>query len=193
MKVAGLILAAGGSSRMGDENKLMMPYDGMPMVNHVVNAAVGSNLDHTFMVLGNEPSAIKKMIQNDQVQFVENKAWKAGMASSIAAGVHELTEFDGYLILLGDMPLVTFELINKLINHAAKNKIVVPVNKGRQGNPVLFGANFRDELMNLKGDVGAKGVIRNNVSSVVEIEVDSDAIFQDFDTQESLKVGVGAA
>ena len=192
MKIAGLILAAGVSTRMGYENKLLMPFEEKPMVSHVLEASLDSNLDHTCMVVGHDPTEIKTLVENKEIQIVDNEVWVLGMASSIVAGVEQLNEYDGILILLGDMPLVTSALINEIIDQSSLDKIIVPVKDGSQGNPVFFGSNFIHELMTLEGDSGAKKVIQNNPSSILEIAVKSDAIFRDFDTHESFKVSDGA-
>ena len=188
MKIAGLILAAGGSSRMGDQNKLMMPFQGKPMLNHVVNASLNSNLTQTFVVVGHQSSKIKNLVQSDDIQCVENEQWETGMASSIVAGISQLKQFDGFLILLGDMPLVTPKLINEIIVHGSADKIVIPIKDGLHGNPVLFGSEFWNEITALSGDNGAKKVIQKNPSCIVRINIESNAIFNDFDTQNSLKV-----
>ena len=193
MKIAGLILAAGGSSRMGDENKLMMPFQGKPMLNHVVNASLNSNLTQTFVVVGHQSSEIKNLVQSDDIQCVENEQWETGMASSIVAGISQLKQFDGFLILLGDMPLVTPELINEIIFHGSADKIVIPIKDGLHGNPVFFGSKFRDELLTLYGDSGAKKVIQDNLSSMIKIEFQSNTIFKDYDTKESLESVAGVA
>ena len=193
MKIAGLILAAGCSSRMGDENKLMMPFQGKPMLNHVVNASLNSNLTQTFVVVGHQSSEIKNLIQSDDIQCVENEQWETGMASSIVAGISQLKQFDGFLILLGDMPLVTPELINEIIFHGSADKIVIPIKDGLHGNPIFFGSKFRDELLTLYGDSGAKKVIQNNLSSLIKIEIQSNIIFKDYDTKESLESVAGVA
>jgi len=192
MKIAGLILAAGVSTRMGYENKLLMPFEEKPMVNHVLEASLDSNLDHTCVVVGHDHSKIKTLVENKEIQIVYNEVWVLGMASSIVAGVGQLNEYDGILILLGDMPLVTSALINQIIDQSSPDKIIVPVKDGSQGNPVFFGSNFIHELMTLEGDSGAKKVIQNNPASILKIAVKSDAIFRDFDTHESFKVGDGA-
>jgi molybdenum cofactor cytidylyltransferase len=193
MKIAGLILAAGGSSRMGDQNKLMMPFQGKPMLNHVVNASLNSNLTQTFVVVGHQSSEIKNLVQSDDIQCVENEQWETGMASSIVAGISQLKQFDGFLILLGDMPLVTPELINEIIFHGSADKIVIPIKDGLHGNPVFFGSKFRDELLTLYGDSGAKKVIQDNLSSLIKIEIQSNIIFKDYDTKESLESVAGVA
>jgi molybdenum cofactor cytidylyltransferase len=193
MKIAGLILAAGCSSRMGDENKLMMPFQGKPMLNHVVNASLNSNLTQTFVVVGHQSSEIKNLVQSDDIQCVENEQWETGMASSIVAGISQLKQFDGFLILLGDMPLVTPELINEIIFHGSADKIVIPIKDGLHGNPVFFGSKFRDELLTLYGDSGAKKVIQDNLSSMIKIKIQSNTIFKDYDTKESLESVAGVA
>ena len=193
MKIAGLILAAGGSSRMGDQNKLMMPFQGKPMLNHVVNASLNSNLTQTFVVVGHQSSEIKNLVQSDDIQCVENEQWETGMASSIVAGISQLKQFDGFLILLGDMPLVTPKLINEIIFHGSADKIVIPIKDGLHGNPVFFGSKFRDELLTLYGDSGAKKVIQDNLSSMIKIEIQSNTIFKDYDTKESLESVAGVA
>ena len=190
MKIAALILAAGESSRMGHKNKLMMRFLGKPMLIHVVDAAQSSNLSHVGVVVGQQSENIKKLISNQDVQYIENEQWKTGIASSIVAGIGQMHQVDGYLILLGDMPFISSELINLIIDHGSSENIVIPEKKGRQGNPVFFGSKFLDELMVLSGDFGAKKVIHENPSSVVKIEIESDAIFQDYDTQDSLKAGI---
>jgi len=193
MKIAGLILAAGGSSRMGDRNKLMMPFQGKPMLNHVVNASLNSNLTQTFVVVGHQSSEIKNLVQSDDIQCVENEQWETGMASSIVAGISQLKQFDGFLILLGDMPLVTPKLINEIIFHGSADKIVIPIKDGLHGNPVFFGSKFRDELLTLYGDIGAKKVIQDNLLSMIKIEIQSNTIFKDYDTKESLESVAGVA
>jgi molybdenum cofactor cytidylyltransferase len=193
MKIAGLILAAGGSSRMGDRNKLMMPFQGKPMLNHVVNASLNSNLTQTFVVVGHQSSEIKNLVQSDDIQCIENEQWETGMASSIVAGISQLKQFDGFLILLGDMPLVTPKLINEIIFHGSADKIVIPIKDGLHGNPVFFGSKFRDELLTLYGDIGAKKVIQDNLLSMIKIEIQSNTIFKDYDTKESLESVAGVA
>jgi molybdenum cofactor cytidylyltransferase len=193
MKIAGLILAAGCSSRMGDENKLMMPFQGKPMLKHVVNASLNSNMTQTFVVVGHQSSEIKNLVQSDDIQCVENEQWETGMASSIVAGISQLKQFDGFLILLGDMPLVTPELINEIIFHGSADKIVIPIKDGLHGNPVFFGSKFRDELLTLYGDSGAKKVIQDNLLSMIKIKIQSNTIFKDYDTKESLESVAGVA
>jgi len=178
---------------MGDENKLMMPFQGKPMLNHVVNASLNSNLTQTFVVVGHQSSEIKNLVQSDDIQCVENEQWETGMASSIVAGISQLKQFDGFLILLGDMPLVTPELINEIIVHSSADKIVIPIIDGLHGNPVFFGSKFRDELLTLYGDSGAKKVIQDNLSSMIKIKIQSNTIFKDYDTKESLESVAGVA
>ncbi len=186
MKTAGLILAAGNSRRMGDDNKLLLPFKGKPILSHVLEASLDSNLNHTCVVIGYDRLNIKKLLVNKEIQIVTNQEWSLGMASSIVAGVSHLKEYDGILILMGDMPLVTPELINKIIIHGATDKIVLPVKDAQKGNPVFFGSNFMHELVTIEGDRGARKVIQSNSPCILKVEVKSDAIFRDFDTHDKL-------
>lgn len=193
MNVAGIILAAGDSTRMGKENKLALPWNGKPMLAHVIKAALHSKLSQTCVVLGHQSQLIKGMINHLKILWVENNHWKTGMASSIVAGVKRMEKYDGYLILLGDMPLINSQMINDIIFHGTMNNIVIPVHQGKQGNPVFFGSFFRNDLLSISGDQGAKKIIQQYADSVVKIDIQSDAIFQDIDTKANIMEYLGIA
>ena len=194
MKIAGIILAAGGSSRMGDQNKLLQLIDGMPMVKKVVESCLHSNLSSIYVVLGHDSEWINNCISTEGINFVNNEDWRLGMASSINSGIGAMNnDFDGAMILLGDMPYIETKLIDQMIELFQEYKIVVPVKNGRQGNPVLFSSTFFNDLQSLDGDKGAKRVIQENFSSVVPTHVMTNAIFRDIDTPQQMKDSVGTS
>ncbi len=194
MKIAGLILAAGGSSRMGDQNKLLQLIDGMPMVKKVVESCLHSNLSSIYVVLGHDSEWINNCISTEGINFVNNEDWRLGMASSINSGIGAMNnDFDGAMILLGDMPYIETKLIDQMIELFQEYKIVVPVKNGRQGNPVLFSSTFFNDLQSIDGDKGAKRVIQENFSSVVPTHVMTNAIFRDIDTPQQMKDSVGTS
>lgn len=194
MKIAGLILAAGGSSRMGDQNKLLQLIDGMPMVKKVVESCLHSNLSSIYVVLGHGSEWINNCISTEGINFVNNEDWRLGMASSINSGIGAMNnDFDGAMILLGDMPYIETKLIDQMIELFQEYKIVVPVKNGRQGNPVLFSSTFFNDLQSIDGDKGAKRVIQENFSSVVPTHVMTNAIFRDIDTPQQMKDSVGTS
>jgi molybdenum cofactor cytidylyltransferase len=194
MKIAGLILAAGGSSRMGDQNKLLQLIDGTPMVKKVVASCLHSNLSSIYVVLGHDSEWINNCISTEGINFVNNEDWRLGMASSINSGIGAMNnDFDGAMILLGDMPYIETKLIDQMIELFQEYKIVVPVKNGRQGNPVLFSSTFFNDLQSIDGDKGAKRVIQENFSSVVPNHVMTNAIFRDIDTPQQMKDSVGTS
>ena len=194
MKIAGLILAAGGSSRMGDQNKLLQLIDGTPMVKKVVASCLHSNLSSIYVVLGHDSKWINNCISTEGINFVNNEDWRLGMASSINSGIGAMNNnFDGVMILLGDMPYIKTKLIDQMIELFQEYKIIVPVKNGRQGNPVLFSSTFFNDLQSLDGDKGAKCVIQENFSSVIPNQVMTNAIFRDIDTPQQMKDSVGTS
>ena len=193
MKIAGIILAAGGSTRMGGQNKLLQMVDGTSLVQKVVGSALNSNIESVYVILGYQAALIRQCISNKSVNWVENSDWSRGMASSIKSGIEALnTNYDGAMILLGDMPFIEPIMINQLLALYQKKKIVVPVKDGRQGNPVLFSSAFFADLKLLGGDKGAKPIIKKNPDSVIIANVLRDTIFHDLDTPDQIKERIGA-
>jgi len=115
------------------------------------------------------------------------------MASSIRYGIESLkNNYDGAMILLGDMPFIESKTIDEMMDLYHDSGIVVPVKDGKQGNPVLFSSTFFPELRLLTGDKGAKRIIRENHDSVIHTTVLTDEIFHDLDTPEQMKERIGA-
>ena len=192
MKIAGIILAAGGSTRMGGQNKLLQMVDGISLVQRVVRSALNSNIESVYVILGYQAALIRQCISNKSVNWVENSDWSRGMASSIKSGIEALnTNYDGAMILLGDMPFIEPIMINQLLALYQKKKIVVPVKDGRQGNPVLFSSAFFADLKLLGGDKGAKPIIKKNPDSVIIANVLTDTIFHDLDIPDQIKERIG--
>ena len=108
--------------------------------------------------------------------------YSEGQASSIRCGINALPlDTDGALICLGDMPRVQPQHLNTLVESFTPNTISVPTCAGRRGNPVLFPARLFPQLNKLTGDIGGRELIDNDSISVIEVEVNSDAIFYDVD------------
>jgi molybdenum cofactor cytidylyltransferase len=112
------------------------------------------------------------------------------MAFSLRAGIAALSESIGAaLVCLGDMPLVDPATLNRIIaayDPAEGREIIIPVFDGQRGNPVLWGARFFPEFLDLAGDVGARQILHLHMEAICEIEAGTDAILRDFDTPEAL-------
>jgi molybdenum cofactor cytidylyltransferase len=140
-----------------------------------------------ILVLGANEALIKITVQNTGVHTVINTEWKEGMASSVRYGIKQLLKTDplttGAVIMLCDQPYVNAALINGLVaaHEKTAKKIVASSYSGTLGAPTLFHKNIFPELLQLKGDVGAKAIIRQHVNDVEAVvfskgHVDIDTI-----------------
>ena len=189
-RIAIILLAAGGSRRMRGRDKLLEEADGMPLLRRVALRAVNSCATEVVTILGAKADERRHALTGLTVSTVVNDAWEAGMASSIAAGVGALSEeIDGAIILLGDMPDISAELLDYLVaafDPGAGKDIVRPVAaSGPVGNPILFGKRHFPALTALSGDAGAKPVIAANPDAVVDVETSDDGVLTDLDTPEA--------
>ncbi len=191
-RIAGIILAAGLSSRMAPDNKLLTHLpSGKPMIAEVVDKVLASSASPVIVVTGHQAEKIKEALAGRPVRFVDASDYRDGMAASLRAGVSALAGSMGAaLICLGDMPLLDAATLNKIIDAydpAEGREIVLPVFDGQRGNPVLWGQRFFPELLSLAGDAGARQILHRHMEHVVEIPMESDAILRDFDTPEALR------
>ncbi len=190
-RVAAIVLAAGRSTRMGDTNKLLADIGGTPMVRRVVEAALASKARPVLVVTGHERSDVAAALSGLDVTHVANPDYATGLASSLKAGVRALPrDCAGVLVVLGDMPRIAPEHLDKLIAAFEAERgaaTIVPTHQGQRGNPVLWPAKHFPALLQLEGDAGAKRLIAAHAGDVRQIDLGTDAIFADIDTPEALK------
>jgi molybdenum cofactor cytidylyltransferase len=188
-RIAGIILAAGRSTRMGT-NKLMSVIGDKPMVRMTAEALIASAAGPVVVVTGHERERVEAALQGLDVRFIDNPAYASGLASSLKAGLAAVPlDADGAVVALGDMPLVSAQHIDRLISAfspAEGRTIIVPVHAGERGNPVLWGREHFAEMLGLDGDRGAKVLMERNEDHVTEVAMRSDAVLADFDTPEAL-------
>ncbi|WP_288900487.1 molybdopterin-binding/glycosyltransferase family 2 protein [uncultured Sneathiella sp.] len=188
--VAVLILAAGQSRRMGRKNKLLAEIDGKAMLSHTAETALKSKAAGVFGVTGHEKQQVEALFNELGITSFHNPDYAQGLSSSLKTGFRALADdFDGVLICLGDMPLVSTSLFNALIDAFDLEEgraIIVPTFQGKRGNPVLIGSQYKSDILTLTGDIGAKALIAENESHVFNVEADKDSIFTDIDTPEAL-------
>jgi molybdenum cofactor cytidylyltransferase len=188
--IAALVLAAGRSTRFGAANKLTADVGGMAMVRRTVSNVLASRARPVVVVTGHEADAVTAVLEGLDVARVHNPDYAAGLSTSLKAGLAALPDgIGGVLVCLGDMPAVGAEHIDRLIAGFAPKEgraIIVPVHQGKRGNPVLFAAGFIPEMRDAVGDSGARHVIGRYADAVAEVDLGTDAIFLDIDTQEAL-------
>lgn len=190
-RVAAVVLAAGRSSRMGSANKLLAEVGGKPLVAHAVDAALASAAEPVLVVLGHQAGAVRAALAGRPVVFVDNPEHEEGMAASVRHGVAALpADAEGALVLLGDMPAVTADHLDRLVAAFASDRsraVCVPSHQGRRGNPVLLGRALFAAVGRLSGDVGAREIIAANPDLVREVEMADAGVLLDVDTPAALR------
>ena len=189
-----IVLAAGMSRRMGSKNKLLLPFRGKTMFETTVEQLSGLRGAEIIVVLGHEAEQVKPLLQNPDLQVVFNPDYATGMTSSIQAGVRAAApETQGYMICLSDMPLIQTATYCQLAgaflekNGAESRIIVQPVFEGTPGNPVIFSAFYRNNILALDFPEGCKPLVQANRSFVLQVEVETDAILKDADDEEAFE------
>ena len=185
--ISAIVLAAGQSKRMGGDNKLIKKYNKKYLINHIIGTLIKSKVNKIIVVLGFQKSKVRKIVlKNKKINFVFNKNYKSGMASSIKTGLKRILKKNiGFLVVQADMPLISKKIINSLCYAIENNnkEIVVPIYKINMGNPIGFKSSMIKILNKTKGDSGAKKMIKRNKKKLSLIKVNSKSIFKDFNTQ----------
>ncbi|GGG25927.1 4-diphosphocytidyl-2C-methyl-D-erythritol kinase [Caldovatus sediminis] len=197
-KIAALVLAAGRSRRMAPLNKLLVTDPrGTPMIARVVDNVLASHARPVIVVTGHERERIEEALTGRPVLFAHAEDYAEGLSASLKAGLRALPpDAEGVLVCLGDMPLVTGAMIDRLLaafDPEEGRAIVMPTFRGKQGNPMLWSREFVPEMMAITGDVGARHLAGTHADRVVEVEMASDAVLRDFDTTDALKAAAGLA
>lgn len=185
--LAGLVLAAGRSTRFGARNKLTVDWGGEPLVAAPVRTAILAGLSPVVVVTASHEVA--SALAEASVRRVDATTPDGGLSASLRAGLGALPAgIAGAVVLLGDMPLVTADHIRRLAAAFAPESdrsIVVPTSGGRRGNPVLWAVRHFAEMAAATGDVGARHLFETNSSAIVEVPLD-DAVLFDVDVEADL-------
>ncbi len=182
--VRGIILAAGSSRRMG-KNKLSLYLGEETVLQRVVKEAKNSKLSEIVVVYGAyQPNNIDE-------ELIYNPHHEDGMSTSIINGLKDF-DGDGVMLLLGDMPFVTAEMIDELLIEFDRGikHLVAPYHNGKRGNPVIIGKKYFSQLRDLKGDKGARDIINTYMDDVEAVEIDNAGIFMDLDEEEAYELAL---
>jgi molybdenum cofactor cytidylyltransferase len=182
--IAGLVLAAGASTRMGRQ-KLLLPVAGEPLVRRAVRSVLAGGLDRVVVVLGRDAGAVGEALRDLPVRTVLNPAFAAGQSTSLRAGLDAVGPVEAVVVALGDQPLPDPGVVRRLAEafRRGAGSIVVPAYRDGRGHPVLLGAAVLDEARAVTGDRGARAVIDRDPARVAEVPVDAPAP-ADVDTPE---------
>jgi len=188
--IAGLILAAGESSRMGTP-KATLTYRGCTFVERIVQTLRVGGLERIVVVLGHRPEEILQQVKMEAAQVVINPDYQSGQTSSLQAGLRSLAgdDLDAVLLCLVDHPAVSAETVRKIVAafRASGAPVVIPTYHGRRGHPVLIGRQLFDELLELSSEAGANSVVRRYRPASQFVEVEDEGIVIDVDDRESYR------
>ena len=181
-----LVLAAGASRRFGSHKQLVR-INGRPMLHSAVSRAVEIGGHSVSVVLGANAGELAPLLRHSPASVVINRDWDQGMASSIRAGVAQLSSVvDGLLVMLADQPAVSVEDLRRLVTawRRQTDYVVAAQYSGTSGAPAIFPAWLFRELTELRGDRGAGVVIQRHADRLVRVPMPSAAT--DIDTPEDL-------
>ncbi len=181
-RVAGIILAAGMSTRMG-QLKQLLPLGGRAAIEWIAEV-VGQRLDEVVVVLGHRAEEIAPVLAAYPVRWVVNADYQTGMLSSVQRAVRAVDTEADYLICLGDQPRLSGAVVEQVLQARKQvgEGIIIPTANGKRGHPVLICNAYRAEILGLPLDVGLNAVTRGHPEDTYELPVAEEAILTDMDT-----------
>lgn len=194
-EVAGLVLAAGESSRMGAD-KALLPFRGSTFIEVIVRNLRAADIERIAVVLGYHAEEIKHRANLTGVEVTVNANYREGQTSSLQAGLRALqaTALEGVLLCLVDHPAVSAEVMRRLCKgyFDSRAPVTIPVFQGRRGHPVVISRVLFQDLLNLKPNEGANAAIREQFSAACWVEIPDSTILLDIDEPEDYERLVGA-
>ncbi len=187
--IAGVLLAAGTSSRFGAENKLLADVAGEPIVRRAARTLADAGLMPRVAVVGHEADRVASAVADLGFETVHNPDYEDGQATSVGAGVSALdgTGVDAAVFALGDAPFVAPSTVRKLVAayRVGRGTALAAACDGARGNPVLFDARYFDQLAGVTGDVGGRAVLLGSDDAAL-VETGDPGVRFDVDTPEDL-------
>jgi 4-nitrophenyl phosphatase len=186
VQVAAIILAAGGSVRMG-RPKQLLTIGGQPMVRRVTQAVCATGLAQVVAIVGAQAEKVQQALAGLPVEVIVNSLWEEGLATSLRAGLHALRpEIQAAMIVLADQPALTPALLQTLVDRyrISRAPIVVPFYSSQRGNPVLFDRSLFPELLAAEGDQGGRVLIQRYDKRLERVQIDDAAVLMDIDTRQ---------
>lgn len=184
-----VLLAAGSSSRFGS-NKLLHTLPGG-------KSLLASSLDlysqvfpKITVVVNHEAPKFEELLSiiiRYDADYISSPKAELGLSQSLVAGISASSPKVGWLIALADMPYLQIETIRAIAEALQESNIVLPTSARGAGNPVGFGKNFKQQLLNLDGDKGAKAVVHANFESTIQLPVNDLGIHHDIDRPSDIR------
>ncbi len=185
-----LILAAGGSNRLG-EPKQLLPLAGSTLLNRTINEAKGSNADQVVAVLGARHKEVASSMEGMQVNVLFNEHWEKGMGSSLKTGIQALQDLDAVIVAVCDQPFISADIFNHLIKEweTGTHTIVASSYQGTIGVPALFDKSEFPNLLKVADESGAKPLLFQKPVSTIPFEQGNVDIDTRTDWEDYLRSG----
>lgn len=187
--IALIVLAAGASNRLGVPKQLL-EWQGKPLLQHALDSVGDLPFNLKLLVLGAYAEDVGKTINANNFQVAINVNWEEGMGSSIRLGLEQSLSLnpnvDGLLFMVSDQPYIANEILWQIIDSFDSGSDIVVCRYGETiGVPALIGKDYFDELMQLRGDRGAKSIFNKYLNKVKTVDFESGSI--DVDTPEDVE------
>jgi molybdenum cofactor cytidylyltransferase len=190
-RITGLVLAAGGSKRLG-QPKQLLPYGPVTLLQHVLETARACYFDQLLCVLGGSADEVLDRVDFDGVQIVQNTHFGEGCSSSIAAALSAVDpRSEGLLLLLGDQPGVSAATVETLLRARGCAPLIACGYRDGRGHPLLFDRSLFGELSELHGDKAVWKLMDRHSVEVVDVPID-DVLPRDVDTWEDYQAVLDA-
>lgn len=187
--ICAIVLAAGMSRRMGAQ-KLLLPFAGKTVIAHIVAELLNSTVDHVLVVVGCRGKSVAEKLPKQSITIVTNPNYTNGMLSSVRCGIQALPqECTAVMVVLGDQPAISSELVDKMVRSFAKTDkgIVVPYCQQRRGHPLMFSVKYLNDIMTNFDKVGLRGLLHTCPKDVLELEVSNSSVLSDMDFPEDYR------
>ena len=212
--VTAIVLAAGLSRRMGEVNKLLLPFGEKTVLETTLDNILSSNIEVVLIVIGHEAPQVKKVLDDylrrntgfrRKFFIVENPDYEKGMTTSIQAGIKASKRLSpptlnsqfstlNYMICLSDMPLISSDEYSFLKNQFEEilkkdeKAIVQPIFKEKRGNPTIFSSFYENDILNLIDTEGCKPIVQSHKNHVYLVEMPTHSILKDIDNNQDYKL-----
>ena len=186
MRVAGVVLAAGESRRMG-QLKALLPFGSRTVIEQVLQPLLSADLSEVAVVLGHRADEIAAVLEPLPVRLLYNPDYRLGMTTSVQVALRSLQPGpDAYLLALVDQPQIGLSVIRKLLSEHVRSRkgMVIPVYRGKRGHPLLLASAYREAVLALGPDEGLNAVTRGYPHDTVEVGIENDDILRDMDYQD---------
>ncbi len=185
--ISALLLAAGGSSRLG-QPKQLIKFKNELLINYIIEQIRDSGIIDLKIILGSHFSEIRRQIIDKSLDIIQNTKWEEGISSSIKCGLRSLTpEIDGAIIFIVDQPFLKSELISRILTKfdTSNANIIAAFVSGQIIHPVMYRKELFPKLLELKGDIGGKAIFENEF--IEKVAWDDEKLLLDIDSQVDLE------